>query len=267
MDETEPFVDIHCHLLPDIDDGSKSWDESLSMAEMAVAEGTAVVVCTPHQLGSYAHIGAREIRERTCELQLLLDERGIPLQVLPGADVRVDTDLVPQIRRSEVLSLADHRKHVLLDLPHETFFALDDLLDALAEHGITGILSHPERNQGLLRQPGEIESLLSHGCLMQVTADSILGTLGSHCQHLAEQMLANGDVHFVATDAHSPRFRRPLLRRAFERVCELAGGDVATEIFCHNPRRVAEGKDVMVRPRRSRSGIFFSSWFGRRRAG
>jgi protein-tyrosine phosphatase len=267
MEEIEPFVDIHCHLLPDIDDGSKSWNDSLAMARMAVADGTSTIICTPHQLGSYVHNTGDQIRSRTRQLKRLLARHEVPLQVFPGADVRIDPDMVPQIVGGQVLTLADRGKHVLLELPHEMYVPLEVVLESLARQGITGILSHPERNQGLLRQPQKIKSLVDRGCLMQVTADSIMGMFGSRCRDFAEQMLVDGLVHFVASDAHGSRSRRPLLRRAFELVCQLVGTDAGIDLFRHNPERVVGGKDVPMRPPKSRRSTFFPSWFGWRRAG
>ena len=266
MDEIEPFVDIHCHLIPDIDDGAKSWDESLAMAQMAVADGTSTAICTPHQLGSYAHNGGAYIQSRTLELQRFLLRHGVPLQVLPGADVRLEPDLVLRVQRGEVLSLGDRRKHVLLELPPGGQAPLLDLIDTMAQHGLTAVVSHPDRNQGLLREPRGVQALVDRGCLMQVTADSILGTFGSRCQEFVEQLLADGNLHFVATDAHGQRSRRPLLRRAFERVRQLAGTETAVDLFCRNPRCVADGREVVVRPQKQRRSVL-PAWLGRRRAG
>lgn len=267
MDETEPFVDIHCHLLPDIDEGSISWDESLAMARMAVAEGTSTVICTPHQLGSYAHNDVQTVRARTGALQKVLKQQQVPLRVLPGAEVRLESNLIVDLLRGQVLTLADHGNHLLVELPHETYVPLEGMIESLGQQEITTVLAHPERNQGLLRQPHEIQSLVDQGCLMQVTADSILGMYGPRCQELVERMLVDGTVHFVATDARSAQSRRPLLRRAFELVCEFSGVETAVEIFCHNPARVAAGEEVSVRRPKQRRGVFPTSWFRRRQAG
>jgi len=263
---SSPFVDIHCHLLPDIDDGPKSWDESLAMARMAVADGIGTIIVTPHQLGSYSHNDGDTIRSRTSQLQRFLDERGVSVRLLPGGDVRIEPDMLARIRRGDVLSLADKRKHVLLELPHEMYFPLDDVLKELRAAAMVGILSHPERNQGLLQHPRLLESLVRMGWLMQVTAGSILGTFGPRCQQFAEQMLQRGHVHFVATDAHSPKSRRPLMHRAFQRVAELVDHETAADVCCRNSARVAAGRDVPVRPSRARHRIL-AGWFGRRKAG
>jgi protein-tyrosine phosphatase len=238
------FVDIHCHLLPGIDDGAKDWDESLAMARLAVEDGTSTIVATPHQLGNFGHNRGDGVRRLVAELQLRLDAASIPLAVLPGADVRIEPDMVERLVRGDVLTLGDHRRHVLLELPHELYLPLEPLLEQLSRRKIVGILSHPERNQGILRQPDVLAPLVESGCLLQITAGSLCGTMGPECQQFSEWLLAEGLVHFVATDAHGPRSRRPLMRRAFERVVELAGELTAADLCGNNPGRVAAGQSV-----------------------
>jgi protein-tyrosine phosphatase len=260
-----PFTDIHCHMLFGIDDGSKSPVESLEMARMAVDDGIHTVVLTPHQLGAFRRNSGNVIRRRTAEFQQLLDKHGIDLQVLPGGDVRIEPDMVDLLQSREVMTLGDHRRHVLLELPHELYFPLEPVLDELESIGMTGILSHPERNMGLMRQPELLEPLVERGCLMQVTAGSLMGTFGRASQEMSEWMLSEGLVHFVATDAHGSRARRPLLHRAFDRVAELIDEVTALAVCCENPTAVAEGRIVATEPEevpnRSRRG-----WFGRRSA-
>jgi protein-tyrosine phosphatase len=266
VDNPEPFVDIHCHLIPGIDDGARSWQESLAMAQMATDDGVETVVVTPHQLGAYAHNAGQLIRQRTRELQQHLDDHGISLRVLPGADVRIDEPLLAGLRSGDVVTLADRRKHVLLELPHELYFPLHGVLEGLRAANLAGILSHPERNQGLLKQPQEVASLVDQGCLMQITAGSLMGTFGPACQQLAEWMLEQGLVHFVATDAHGAKSRRPLLRRAFEQVAQLVGEETAIDLCCRHPAAVAAGSDVEQRRRKvKKTGI--GGWLGWRKAG
>jgi protein-tyrosine phosphatase len=260
---THSFVDIHCHLLPGIDDGAKSLDESLAMARLAVEDGTTTIVATPHQLGNFGHNSGDDIRRHVAELQQQLDAVQIPLTVLPGADVRIESGMAEAIGRGEVLTLGDHRRHVLLELPHELYLPLEPLLQELSRRKIVGVLSHPERNQGILRQPNVLPPLVDAGCLLQVTAGSICGTMGGECQQFSEWLLAEGLVHFVATDAHGPRSRRPLMRRAFERVIELTDEATAIDLCSKNPAQVAAGKPVRAgrreKPRRRRSWLFSKS--------
>jgi protein-tyrosine phosphatase len=254
---THLFVDIHCHLLPGIDDGAKSLDDSLAMARLAVEDGTGTIIATPHQFGNFGHNRGDDIRRRVAELQKQLDAADVKLTVLPGADVRIEPGMVEAIVRGEVLTLGDHRRHVLLELPHELYLPLGPVLDELSRRKMVGVLSHPERNQGILRQPSVVPALVDAGCLMQITAGSVSGTFGSQSQQFCEWMLAEGLVHFVATDAHGPRARRPLMRRSFEQIVELTDETTALDLCSVNPAHVAAGRPVRAgrreKPRRRRS--------------
>jgi protein-tyrosine phosphatase len=250
---TTSFVDIHCHILPGIDDGATDWDESLAMAELAASDGTTTIIATPHQLGSFGHNRGGAISRSVQELQQRLLAAGVPLSVLPGADVRIEEQLVERLLSGEVLTLGDHGRHVLLELPHELYLPLEPLIERLSRHNIAAILSHPERNQGILRCSDVLASLVDAGCLMQITAGSLCGSFGPECQQLAESMIVDGLVHFVATDGHGARSRRPLMSRAFDRVSQLAGQDIADELCCSNPACVAAGQPVQSGRRPSQS--------------
>jgi protein-tyrosine phosphatase len=266
MADQRAFVDIHCHLLPAIDDGASSWDESLAMARMAVDDGTRTIIATPHQLGAFGHNRGEQVRACVQECQRRLRAHQIDVQVLAGADVRVEEGLVPLLRSGDVLTLGDRGRHVLLELPHELYFPLQPLLRQLEAVDIQGILSHPERNQGLLAQPRRIEQLVEAGCLTQVTAGSLMGTFGKASKKLSEEMLSAGLVHFIATDAHGIRSRRPLMDRAFRRAAEIIGVEAAATLCCSNPAAVAEGRPVA--PGRQQVGRSrFAGWCWSRMAG
>lgn len=253
VSNTTPFVDIHCHLLPEIDDGAADWAESLAMARMAAADGIATVIATPHQLGNHADNHSPLVRQKCSQLQDLLDRQRVAIRVLPGADVRIEPGLIGKIRAGEVLTLADRRRHVLLELPHELYLPLEGLLEELDSAGVSGILSHPERNLGILQRPGIASSLVEAGCLMQVTAGSLVGAFGARIQRFSEELIKQGLVHFIATDAHGSKSRRPLVRRSFDRVAELAGDHAALELCSENPARVAAGECVPAGRRRWRA--------------
>jgi protein-tyrosine phosphatase len=259
MKTPEPFVDIHCHLLPALDDGPAAWEESLQMAEMAAADGIAAIVATPHQLGNYAQVSAENIRIQTTRLQRLLQQKGIALEILPGADVRIDPDLTGKLLSGEVLTLADQRRHVLLELPHELYIPLDRLLAELRKAGLNGILSHPERNQGIINQPKVLADLVRQGCLLQVTAGSLTGAFGTRIRNFAEYMVQQGFVDFVASDAHGTKHRTPQLREAFRRVAKLVGFETAVQVFCRNPACVCHGAALAPGTPRHKNQISFSS--------
>jgi protein-tyrosine phosphatase len=243
---TEPglFVDLHCHLLPGLDDGPASWSEAVGMAEMAVADGTGTIVATPHQLGSHGGNHGATIRQHVAQLEQQLAEREIPLRVLPGADVRIEPDLVRRILDGEVLTVADRKRHVLLELPHEIYLPLERLLAELKGAGMAGILTHPERNQGILRSPGVLRSLVETGCLLQVTAASLTGAFGERIRVFCEQLIRQEMVSFVSSDAHGTHSRPPGLGPAFRRVTGLVGRPAAVTLFRDNPARVVMGRAI-----------------------
>jgi protein-tyrosine phosphatase len=263
-----PLVDIHCHLLPGIDDGAPDLDAALTMARLLAADGVRTVIATPHQLGAFTGNRGDFVRERVRQLQAELEYAGVPLEVLPGGDVRIEGDLPRRLATGDALTLGDHGRHVLLELPHELYFPLDGLLRELASRGVVGVLSHPERNAGLVAKPQAAAELVDGGCLMQVTAGSFLGGFGPTAQNMAEWMLAEGLVHFVATDAHGPKSRRPRLRQAFTRVAELAGVDTALDLCSHHPAAVAAGRDVAAgrRPVRAAAAGGWRRIFSRSKA-
>lgn len=248
-----------------MDDGATDLDESLAMARMAVADGFGTVIVTPHQLGTYRHNTGEAIRSATARLQQTLQKANIPLRLLPGADVRIDEDMLRRIIDGDVLTLADRRKHVLLELPHELFFPLDTILAKLHSRGITGILSHPERNQGILQRRQVVHELVDQGCLMQVTAGSLTGSMGPACAAFGQWMLQEGLVHFVATDAHGAQRRRPRLSAACQLVAQLTDEETAKALCVDNPRCVAEGQPVAGGRRMTRTKS--RGWFRSKKAG
>ena len=266
MPPPPPFVDIHCHLLPEMDDGAGSWDETLAMARLAVDDGIATVVATPHQLGRHAHNSGKAILARTAQTQRFLHEQNVPLQVLPGADVRIEPDMIRKLQHGEVLTLADKRRHVLLELPHDVYLPLEGLLSKLRAVGIAGILSHPERNLGILGQPQVLAPLVRAGCLMQVTASALIGAFGPQVEKFARGLLKQGLVHFVSTDAHGAKSRRPLIGRAFDCIARLVGEETAVDLCCRNPARVAAGESVQPLRRPPRT-MRLGGWFRWNKAG
>jgi len=214
------------------------------MAELAVADGIGTVVATPHQLGAFPGLDGQTIRAAAAAFQQALRQRRIPLRVVPGGELHVEPELIARLQQGYLLSLADQGRHVLLELPAEVCLPLERVLEQLARLGKTGILAHPERNHALLSQPRILDDWVNIGCLVQITAGSLLGTFGPHVQGYAERLIQRGQVHFVASDAHGPNRRRPLLRRAFERVVRLADKPTAVALFCRNPADVVVGRSV-----------------------
>jgi protein-tyrosine phosphatase len=273
------FTDIHCHIVPNIDDGSNNTSESIVMASIAAGDGTTSLIATPHQLGMNGHVSAEAIMKGVRELQSALDKEEISISIRPGADVRIDPELCKLLKQGKVLTLADQGKHVLLELPHDTYFPLDSLLKALRKQGIVGILSHPERNRGIIKDPNVMWDVTEAGGLLQITAGSLTGAFGASCQEIAEFAVAEGLIHFIASDAHDTKHRPFGMRDAYDTIRDIAGEKLATLVCCENPARVFEGDDVhggltdktvrrstqkrAKKTHKQKKGFGFG-WFGRR---
>jgi len=256
QDEQFPpgFVDIHCHLLPGLDDGPANWDQTLTMARAAVEHGLVWVVATPHQGGRYTENTPARIQSVVQEAKRKLEEHQIPLQLFAGADVRIDETLVERVQNKEVQPIADGR-YLLLELPHDVYFPLQGLLNDLRRLGITGILTHPERNHAIIRRPELLNEILQAGALVQITAGSITGAFGAVVRRFSEELLLSGKVHVVATDAHGHNGRPPHLGDAHRQIARLLGRDTADILCRRNPARIVLGlapqKLEPVRPIRS----------------
>lgn len=239
-----PFYDIHCHLLPGIDDGPADWELTLDMARMAVAEGAHTALCTPHQSARYPENTAPTLRRKVEELRQRLAQAAIPLEVGLGGDVRIEPDLVERLAAGQLATLADRQKHLLLELPHRIYWPLESLVAQLARRGVVGILTHPERNAELAARPALLDDVVAAGCLVQITADSVLGHFGRTAEQVCRRWLQRGQVHFVSSDAHDTQTRPPRWAEAFERVVEWTDIDTADALFSRNPRAVCEGRAV-----------------------
>ncbi len=276
LDKT--FTDIHCHIAPAIDDGSTNTTESIEMAKQAVCDGTMAVIATPHQLGSNSNLDVVAIKSHVNLLNKKIESSNIPIRILPGADVRIEPELPKLLKAGFVLTLGDHGKHVLLELPHEKYFPIDSLLRSLRKQGLVGILSHPERNRGIIKNPDVMWDVIEAGGLLQITAASLTGAFGSSCQEIAELAVDEGLIHFIASDAHDTKHRPFGMRDAYDTICDMAGGKLADLVCCENPARVFEGDDVKgglvgktarrsrrkqaKKPNTQKKGFGFG-WFGR----
>ena len=241
----EYYVDIHCHCLPGLDDGPATISESLALCRALVNEGINTVVATPHQLGRFSGCNeAKQVREAVSALNEELKSNDIALRVVPGADVRVDERICQLLEADKVLTLADGGKYILLELPHEVLIDIEPLLVDLASMGITAIISHPERHQGLAKESDILSKWLKCPAHLQVTAASLLGDFGPATEKFAWQLLSSGQASLVATDCHDLDGRRPRMRAALEQISNEVGEMVARLVCIEDPWGVLEGQDI-----------------------
>lgn len=234
------MFDLHCHILPGIDDGAADLSVSLEMAKAFVADGVAVVACTPHILpGLYPNTGP-QIRDAVAALQSAFDEHAVPLRLVTGADVHIVPDFVAGLRTGRLLSVADTR-YVLVEPPHHVAPAgLEDLFFNIQVAGYVPILTHPERLTWVNERYETVRRLATAGAWIQLTAGSLAGAFGRNAQYWSERMLDEGIVHLLATDAHDNRRRPPDLRRGRDLAARRLGEAEADNLVVNRPRGVLE---------------------------
>jgi protein-tyrosine phosphatase len=231
-------IDLHCHILPGIDDGAPDLSMSLQMAKAFVDDGVTHVACTPHILPGVYHNSGPQIRQAVQELQLALDHYGIPLRLVTGADNHVVADFVGGLQRGHLLALADTR-YVLVEPPHHVPPPrLEDLFFNIMAAGFVPILTHPERLSWIKLHYDSIERLSHAGVWMQITAGSLAGAFGKNARYWAERMLDEGRVHILATDAHDTSRRPPNLGVGRDLAAARVGASEAEHLVWTRPRGV-----------------------------
>lgn len=229
------MIDLHCHILPGIDDGPNDVSVSLEMAKASVAQGVEIVACTPHILPSLYHNSGAAIRQATQRLQAVLDGEGIPLRLVTGADVHMVPDFIAGLRSGQLLSLADSR-YVLVEPPHHTAPPqLEDFFFNLVVAGYVPILTHPERLSWVPSRYETIKKLVRAGVWMQITAGAFTGAFGRNALYWAERLLDDGCVHLIASDAHDAQRRPPDLAAGYESVAKRVGAEEAQRLVLTRP--------------------------------
>ena len=241
------MVDLHCHILPDMDDGSPSWDETLQMAEIAVADGISDIVCSPHQCDGFFNVEPRRVREAVTELAARLKREGIDLRVHPGGDIRLQPSLPDDLAADRVNTIGDGGRYLLVELAPDLFPpGVEETFFALRLRGYVPILTHPERNAAIQAEVQVLESLVQAGVLLQVTAGAFTRRFGVDGRRCARRIARRGWLHIVASDAHDAEDRAPALSEARRQVETEYGVEVAELAFCTNPSHVLAGGAVAL---------------------
>ena len=242
------MIDLHCHMLPSIDDGAKNLDIALGMAQHAVADGITTVACTPHIYpGLYENTKAGIIQSISSFEEVLRSE-GVALELVCGADVHVDVDLVQGIRSGRIATLNDTR-YLLLEFPHRgNIKMMQDCVFNLHRAGYIPIITHPERQRWIDEYYDSLVEMVKQGAWIQLTAQSITGGFGKRALHWSERMLDDGIVHLIATDAHNLTRRPPVLSEGRNRITQLLGKQEADNMMVARPQGILCNADPSSLP-------------------
>lgn len=240
------MVDLHCHLLPGIDDGSKNMEISLRLASEAVENGVTHALLTPHHMNGRYVNHKQDVIRLTNEFREQLKAHQIPLTVFPGQEVRINGQLIDALDHDDILFADEDNRYLMLefpddDVPHYT----NQMIFELQQRGIIPVIVHPERNTKIMEQPDLLYQMLEKGCLSQITASSYVGTFGKKVEDFSRKLIANGQGYLFASDAHDLPGRKYEMRQAFDKLSQEFGPDLAKR-YGDNARAIINGENVPV---------------------
>ncbi|MCB0191001.1 MAG: capsular biosynthesis protein [Anaerolineae bacterium] len=235
------IVDIHTHILPGVDDGAADYSEALEMARMAVADGTTHLFATPHHRDC-TPLTRTEVADRVAKLQDKLDKANIPLTVIPGHEVRLYNDMLDDWAKELAGPLGNSRYVLAEPLFHHYDKHTNAMLFELFDRGYIPIMAHPERILPIQKDLSLIEPFLERGGLTQITSGSIFSSKDRLAHQTAQTMLRNGMAHIIASDAHKPYRRRPILTKAGQAAARIVGSMQAEAMISTNPAAIVQNK-------------------------
>ena len=237
------MIDIHCHLLPGIDDGAQTLPSALEMARIAVADGITTIFCTPHIYpGLYENHGD-DIRRRVEDLQIILRDTGIALELSFGADTHLVPEVREGLRSGRIPTLAGSRYLLLEPSHHVRPPRFKESVFELIGAGYVPVITHPERLTWVEQHYSDFTDLARSGAWMQVTGGALMGRFGFRVKKIAERFVGDGWTHVLASDGHTTGQRSPILAEARARAATLLGGVEATRLVLDRPEAILRNAD------------------------
>jgi protein-tyrosine phosphatase len=258
------MIDLHCHILPGVDDGPKNLDESLEMVRIFKEAGYSRVVATPHQVpGTTWMLSIEDIKQKLAELNQAIKIEGLELDVLAGMEIAFDP-LIPDLLEKDQLLTLGKTPYVLIETPFQQLpLGWEQVIFAILSKGYFILLAHPERCAQLAANPQLVGRLIEAGVYLQVNWDSFLGYHGRAALRMAHYLAESGCIHCLATDSHNPQERHAAhVKLAAAKIQKLIGPEKLERIASENPRRVLEGSHLlsMVKPNFRKEAKKESKW-------
>jgi protein-tyrosine phosphatase len=239
------MIDIHCHVLPGLDDGADSIETACAMAEMAIADGITHIIGTPHANQNYTFV-PELVKQRRDELQSKFAGQ---LSLATGCDFHLSFENLQDIRHQPHRFTLNQKNYLLVEFAEYSIPpSLDQALHQLQLSGLRPVITHPERNPLIRAQAERLFHWLQQGCYSQVTAQSLSGRFGKAAQEVAERWLDGGAIHFLASDAHNTTSRPLKLKETYELVTKRSGEEVARALLIDNPLAAFEGRPLPYVP-------------------
>jgi protein-tyrosine phosphatase len=245
------MIDLHCHILPGLDDGAATLDDALEMARRAQEEGVEIIVAAPHVFRDNFDWGDFSIIEKKRrELAEAVQANNIQVKILRGAEVHISHGLINAVKKNRSSLVLNGSSYMLVEFPPNHIFpGIKKLFFELMAEGITPIITHPERNIVFIENPVLLYELVQSGALAQANTGSFLGLYGDRAQKAVSLLLELNLVHFIASDGHSPHSLSTRLKEAVEKAAIIAGEERARALAKDNPEAVIADRDLpFLRP-------------------
>lgn len=240
------MIDIHCHILPEVDDGPKSWEMAVEMCRMAAADGITHMVATPHANDRYHYDRAY----LSGVLDQLREKIGTVPRLTLGCDFHLSYENLERVMQTPHLYTIGDTNYLLVELSNFSVpLQISDCFHRLGDRGLTPILTHPERNPILQQTPQRVLEWVERGCLVQVTASALTGFWGERPEIIARWLLEREAVHILSSDGHETKRRVPILSSARKVAAEIVGQEVADALVEANPGAVVTGRPIPYCPR------------------
>jgi protein-tyrosine phosphatase len=261
------MIDIHCHVLPETDDGAISLEESVAMCRAAAADGIKTIVATPHMFnGVYATPDKETISQKIAAVTQACDAC---VNIVPGGEVRYSHEIFEEVGDPGTRIRLNGGSYMLLEFPFRSLPPnIEMTIFQILNAGVTPVIAHPERNRRLQEKPAILAGLIERGAFAQLDAGSLTGSFGPEAHHLAKRIVEAGLAHFIATDAHHQDRRRPVLSSAVAVATDWGGEEYARAMVEANPEALINDRAIPFQPdadvdallRRKKAKSWFAFW-------
>lgn len=260
------MIDLHSHILPNIDDGSENMAMSLEMARLYVENGISKVIATPHHIEGSTFTSLEKREGLVSKLNKSLVQEGIDLEIFIGNEIYISMNMIQDIE-NKAASTLNHTRYVLVELPmYDIPMYTEDMIYELQLKGYIPIIAHPERNSKIIENPNIVYGYIQKGALAQLNLPSLAGAYGEEVKRAGEILLRHNLIHFLGTDAHSNRRRSPKLGGALEILKKIVSKEEFEALSYGNGKKLLRDEDIKIKtPIKYKEKKSFFNLFKRKR--
>lgn len=240
------MIDVHCHILPDVDDGSECMQESINMAMIAKEQGIDKIIATPHYHPEFKYLKGEELNKVCEEFKKQLKENNIDIEIYLGNEIYFTYDLIEKISELDFYCL-NKSEYILIEFPPTNFpLNLCNIVYELKQKGFIPVLAHVERYIKIHDDPEIIYDCIKTGAIIQINSSSLIGKQGKEIQRFCNLLIGRNMVHLVATDAHGSQRRRPMMKDAYQYIEKKYSKEIADNLFINNAQCILDNKEIII---------------------